>query len=483
MAIKAGNIVHVGNDTVVIDRIQTAGPGNLNIPTEKIYELGNYQSVATIRDVPDLTFQMDSFDCSIEIETLLAGGYASRTVTDAVTTSADATVTSATASFETTDVGRMVVLYDVGTAGVEYVSYIATRTSATSIELADATMPASDTGVTMVIYPAYVDLATAVPVDLASQFKPGISDSTPYDVVASVALPFLYVESMSYRFGLRDNATQSASLRGDSIFYNPGPTFVESAAGTNSVDQDVVTAQAAYQYSGDGNPRRVLSVTVGNTRLTKDVDYEEAYGSITNGAAVTTVTIFEAVPTTSTIRIVYSSPAAKQYLQAVHPDTTVKPAAVRGKDINVYVGGYDPNDPTSSAANKWTTVQAVTVDWRVTIEKDEEFGNYYAVGLDFDVPTVNGTVDIKPADPEDFLVKLRQAAGESDPYAVLGAQGSTPLELDIVINDPDTGSPVKRLHIPDARFTVPGYQGRVQTKTVFSLPFESDSGVLQVSAR
>jgi hypothetical protein len=47
MAIKGGQIIHAGNGVAVIDRIQTAGPGQLNIPTEKIYELGNYKSVAT----------------------------------------------------------------------------------------------------------------------------------------------------------------------------------------------------------------------------------------------------------------------------------------------------------------------------------------------------------------------------------------------------------------------------------------------------
>ena len=43
MAIKAGQIIHTG-DTVLVQRLQTAGPGNLNIPTQKIYELGNYKS-------------------------------------------------------------------------------------------------------------------------------------------------------------------------------------------------------------------------------------------------------------------------------------------------------------------------------------------------------------------------------------------------------------------------------------------------------
>mgnify|MGYP001591248899 CR=1 FL=1 len=72
MAIKAGQILHDANGTV-IDRIQSGGVSNLNIPEEKIYELGNYQSVATIRDTPDLSFDMESLDVSMEAECLLTG--------------------------------------------------------------------------------------------------------------------------------------------------------------------------------------------------------------------------------------------------------------------------------------------------------------------------------------------------------------------------------------------------------------------------
>lgn len=67
-----GELIHVGNQ-VLVDRAQTAGPGTLNIPTEKIYELGNYQSVATIRDVPDLTFTIESLDVSADIECMPLG--------------------------------------------------------------------------------------------------------------------------------------------------------------------------------------------------------------------------------------------------------------------------------------------------------------------------------------------------------------------------------------------------------------------------
>jgi len=479
MAIKAGNIVHVGNETVVIDRIQTAGPGNLNIPTEKIYELGNYQSVATIRDVPDLSFTMDSYDVSTEIEALLTGSYTGRTVTDGVTATS-VVLTSATAAFTTADVGRMVIVEGAGGGtNDQLVTTIATYNSGTSVDMADAALT-TDTALTVRIVENGIDLATCVPIDIGSQFKPGISDTTPYDVINSVALPFLYMESMSYRFGLRDNAQQSVSLKGDSIFYNPGAVFVEETVGSGVAGQVVATTYGAYEYTGDGGSRRILSVTVGSERLVQGTDYTEAYGSVTLGAAVSTITIVDAVAATDTIRIIYSSPQTKTYAQGVHASTTVKPAAVRGKDIEIYVGGYDPNDVATSAANKWGSVQSVNADWRATLEKDEEFGNYYAVGQDFDVPEVNGSVDIKPRDPGELLDKIREASGITDQYAVLGAQSSTPLALDIVVKDPDTANTVKRFHVPDARFTLPGYSGRIQTKLTVTMNFESDSGVLEV---
>jgi hypothetical protein len=39
---------------------------------------------------------------------------------------------------------------------------------------------------------------------------------------------------------------------------------------------------------------------------------------------------------------------------------------------------------------------------------------------------------------------------------------------------------VKTLYIPDARFTVPGVQGRVQQKTEVTFNFSSDGGTLLV---
>jgi hypothetical protein len=485
MAVKGGSIIHVGNDTVLIDRIQSGGPGQVNVPTEKIYELGNYQSVGQIRDTPDLSFQFDSYDVSTEVEAMLTNGYSGRTVTDGVTVNSATSLTSATAAFTSADVGRQVRIQGAGTAGADHVTTIASVTNSTTVVLTLAVgASGGGSGRTVRISQDGFALANCVPLDIASQFKNGQTATLPYDVGYSVALPFLYADNISYRFGYSENATQTASLRGDSIFYNPGATYVETTAGTNAANQAVATVQPAFAYNGDGNPRRVLSVTVNNQRLTYGVDYTESYGSISGGAAITTVTLsnsFGAVPTTQSIRLMYASPTTRQYLQAVHPNTTVKPAALRGKDIDVYVGSYDPNDLPGSAANKWTSVQSVQVDWRVTLDRDQELGNYYTVNQDFDVPTVSGSIDLKVRNPAELLAKLKQAGGVATSTEVIGAQSSTPLPLNIVLKDAtNSNRPFKRLYIPDARFTIPGFSGRVNQKLTQTLSWESDSGAITV---
>lgn len=482
MSIKSPQILHVGNGTVVVDRIQTGGPGALNIPTERINELGNYQSVAVVRDVPDLTFPWTSLDVSLENEALLANAYAGRRVIDAVT-NATTTVTSATAAFTSADVGRMVSVWGAGTAGADLVTTIASVTNATTAVLAVA---ATNTATAQVlrIMPNGIDLATVVPVDIATQFKAGVAATDPTKVVAAVAIPFVYAESMSYRFGLKTNAEQQAQLRGDTIFWCPGPLYVETTAGSGAGSQTVVTAQPAYKSSGSDG-RRVLSVTVDQTRLTFGVDYTETYGSITSGAAVTTVHLVATVATTSNIRVIYSSPTLKQYAQAANEDATLKPASVRGKDIQVYVGGYDPNAVSASQANRWGGCQQVQLDWKVTIEKDEELGTLYATTADYtDVPAVTGSIDLKPRDPADLETKIRQASGVTDATQVVDPSSAVPLALDIVILDSQTYAPltkvIKRFHIADARFTVPGYSGQVKQKLSVNIPFESDSGAMKI---
>lgn len=407
MAIKGADLLHVGNQ-VLIERAQTAGPGTVNIPTEKIYELGNYYSVAQVRDTPDLSFSVESLDVSASFESLLLG------------------------------------------------QDFATMAEGTTFQL-----------------------SKAVPMDVMSEFKSGFLDANPYDVVGAIALPYLVLESVGYRFGLRDNASQTATLRGDSIFYCPGSGYIQEAVGTNAANQTVVLANPAYPYLGDtvAGTKYALSVsTTGGKRLSYGSDYTEAAtGTNPDGSRNVTLTILQPVPATEKIRVSYASPTVAEYPQASHTlASATRPAAIKGRNIEVFIGG-------EALANRWTSVQSANVDYRVTLDKDEEFGNAQVVSQDFDVPAVTGSLEIKPRDYNELVRRVRQIAGIASPNEVAGPLTAPPLELAIVLRSPDTGAALKTLYVPDARFTLPGYSGRVQQKLTTTFNFEGDSGVLEVT--
>lgn len=404
MAVKGGDLIHVGNQ-VLLDRAQTAGPGQVNIPTETIYELGNYKSVGKVLDIPDLSFPVESFDASAELEALLLG---TNFATDA--------------------------------AGTEY------------------------------------DIARSVKVDVASQFKKGRNATSPFEVELGVAVPCLYLEQLTYRYGVSENAQQSATLRGDSIFYTPGSVYIQEAVGSNTADQEIVLTHDAYPYEGDvvNGTRYALSVSLkSGKRLRPGIDFTEDT-VVTGDVAAVTLTIAEAVPASDTIRVMYASDTVATYNQASHAAASAtRPAAIRGRHIKVFVGGVDVTD-------EWTGVQSVNVDWRAQLDRDLEFGSDAVVEQDFDVPTVTGTIELKPRTASDLYKKVAQIAGAASETEVVGALQQAILPLDIVLHSPVDGQVLKTLHVPDARFTVPGYSGRVQQKITVSINFESDTGDFKV---
>lgn len=407
MAIKGADLLHVA-DRVLLERAQTAGPGQVNLNPTKVYELGNYQSIATIFDIPDLTFSVDSFDASAALEAKLCGHD-----------------------------------FDADPDGTVY------------------------------------DLSYAKPLDVMSEFKEGRLGAAPYDVAGSIGIPFLILEQVNYRFGLTENASQTAQLRGDAIFYNPGSAFQEHFAGTNTANQTVVLAQPAYPFRGDviNGVRYTLGVkTTSGRRLRFGTDYTETVtGTNTDGSRSVSVVVTKAVPASDGIDVIYSSPTVAQYPQlATHtlPSIT-RPAAIRGRDIEVFVGG-------SALGNRWTSVQSVTCDYRVTLQRDEEFGNYQLVDQDFDVPDVSGTLVIRPRQVQELFDRVRQIASVTSDTEVVGALATTPLEVLIVLHSPDDGSILKSLIVPDARITVPAYSGQVQQKLDVTFNFSSDTGQLRV---
>lgn len=404
MAIKAGQILHDAQG-FVIDRIQTAGPGNVNIPEEKIYELGNFQTVATVRDIPDLSFDLESFDMSTEFEAILTNQDPTQTVD-----------------------------------GDEF------------------------------------DFNNSVPIDIISPFKAG---QDQYNIVRGIAIPYLTLERVVYRFGLRQNATQQFTLRGDAIYYIPGsPYYLEianSGAGTYNFTDGGATPQnlTAIEYVEQGESVYALSICLKDsvTGAYKRLFLGDDYTNTSTG-----FTLLEDLSGTyDTICVVFGSETEKTYPQGVHETASVKPAGIRGKDIDVYVGTAD----ATPVFSRWSGVQSFETTRSVNLENDEEFGNTHYVSSDYDTADVTGSIGIKPLNPEELWARVAEIANVADDK-IVGPYTSALLPLEVRLMNPDSGDTVKTIYIPDARFTIPSIQGRVQTKLETTFNFTSDGGQLYV---
>jgi hypothetical protein len=414
MAIKAGQILHVANQ-FVIDRIQTAGPGNLNIPQERVFELGNYQTVGIVRDLPELTFALDCLDVGTEVEAILTG-------------------------------------------------------SAT---------PTSDAAHTL------YDLSVTTPIDIISPWK---SPYAGFSTVRGVAIPSLSLESASYKYGLKENAGENFSLKGDSIFYVPGTPWQDKATGDGIEDTFAYENGPALAYVEAGETLYALNVSINGQRLHRGDDFTDTDTDV----------VFATPPENGAkISIVYGAEAASSYTQSgstpfgsgannpVHQGLSVKPAAIKGKDIDVYFTTIIGGNPIEV---RWPDVQSASVDWKVSLDDDKEFGNYQAVARDFtDIPDVTGSIEIKPRSVEAFFARLYQITGVAD-GEVIGPQSSVTGALRIELRNPSVGGAtggsvgdvMKTLRVPDARFTIPGYEGKVQSKLTSTIQFQSDTGVFQV---
>lgn len=400
MPIRSGQILHLNQD-FVIDRAQTAGVDSLNIPEEKIYEVGNKKAVGVVRDTPELSFSVESLDTTTEIEALLLG--------------IDPTTTS---------------------EGDEF------------------------------------DLSNAIPLDIVSPFKRSYKDHT---VVGGVMIPFLTLASATYRFGVRANATQSFQLNGDGNYYASAVPVSEKIDLVDNTLTYNLDETADITFDDAGEVMHVIGAMVRdpNAATYKRLFFGQHYTDTTSSITLADDWFDEGY---TELMVVYATTTPTTFPQAVHADDlTLKPAAVRGTHIDVFVS----SGGATAQLNVWGGVQSVEVTQTWNVEADEELGNRRAVGQEWDTSEVSGNVVVRPVDFSDFMSKIRQitntTAGE-----ITGPNSSQPLEMEIRIKNPATDSYIKTLYVPDARFQMPALTTTVQQKSDITFNFSSDEGSMLI---
>ena len=415
MAVRAGQILF-DIDGFVIDRIQTGGVNNLNINSEKISEVGDFQTVGIVRDIPDLSFEIQSLDVSTDIEALMCG-----TTPPAVTGGTGASPTGTPLSFLNT-----------------------------------------------------------FPVDVTSPFR---AANAQFNIVQGVIVPFLNLEQVQYRFGLRANAEETFTMRGDAIYYVPGVPIHETAAGSNAAGQTVNFQYGpAIVYHELGQTFYCLSAwwfdpaTGLLIRLVHNQDYTDS----PTGFTLTPGT--QPIPATATIHYCYGTapptgalptPTAPFYYgQNVNSPQTVKPAAIRSKDMDVYVG-------VAGNMVRLTGVQSYESTWRVTLQPFEEFGSAHLRSNEFNFADVNGSLGLKGVNPYDTIQKIQNLIGIPT-TEIAGALTYPQVQLECRLRDPATHALLKNIYIPDAQFEAPPMQMRANQQSEFTMNFSGATGQMTI---
>lgn len=413
MAIKSGQILYTA-EGFLIDRIQNGGVSSINLSPERVYELGNYQTLTTLRDVPDLSFDVESYDTSTKMESLLLN----LDPTTAISGTGGATPV----------------------AGTEY------------------------------------DFSLAKPMSILSPFR---SAQNYFNTVNGVIVPHLFLDTVTYRFGVKAMASQSYTFKGDSIFFTPGNPVEDKFVSDGTSKTYTLTHPAiAYFNNTLGETQHVLNVSVYNPdgtyyRLFNGVnfDYTDTAGALTLNTGV-------AVPVSGAIlRVQYGTTDVLSTPQSTNTadGITVKPAAIRAKDIDIYMGTGGAT-PTFS---RWTGVQSFDMTRSVNLDADEEFGNPLTLSQDYVTAMVEGTITVRNPSVTELFRKLAQTAN-IPANQVIGALSSTPIPMQIRLSNPDTGARLKTIYVPDARFDPPASSARVNQKLETPFKWTSDTGQVYV---
>lgn len=481
MSIKAGSILQIGR-TIVLDRIQAGGPGQVSIPEEKVRELGNFNSVGTVLDTPDVTYSLDSIDATCELEALLVGGDGT---SDAAGTEYDLALCkpldilgqfkpdkTAVAPFDI--VGCAIAPY-VMPESLEYRFGLNENGSVSGSMRGDSIYYNLGSAYTDVIGGPSKTVAVSKKklltnvATLTVAEGHGINEGESF-TVASVGVPF--------------NGTFTATATTvNTISYAVTNADIAEVTATGTVARAAVTVASAtpypldhlvYPYNGDSTTGLRYTLSVSDSlgqRYRLGVDYTETpTGAGVSKAVSITLTGTQLPGAGQSLYVTYASSEAASYPQLVHAaESAVRPSAVRGRNVVVKVGGV-----------VWTDVQSVSASWRLQLDSDKELGNDQVVARDYDEADVSGSVQIKPRSVASLMAKLKDITGVATTTEVMGALQRAQLTVEIILYSPIDGSVLKTIYCPDAKFLLPGFSGRVQQKTTFDINFTSQGGILKV---
>lgn len=533
MAVKFGRVVTIGNGFLV-ERAQNVGSPNLQIPIERIQETGNPNAVSVERDIPQLSFDVESLDATIDTEAMIVNVDPSTLSNGDVIRFTNAQPLDIVAPWIKAGNTRF------SEAGVIWPHL--TLTSATwrfGVGTQGATQTFSFSGDSQYsanLTPYREEFAgargadDAVTVSGDATVTSATAAFTADDVGGAISGPGIpagtTIDSINSATSIEMSAQATASATGVDIVITPPGVFAYANTAVETTEEgDDIFALGVCVYRADGSYERLFS----------GVDYTSDQDEVT----LLDPSILGDVG--SVLAVVYFSAVPFEFGPAIHSTPSVKPGKVKGKNINLYIAvgpmrsfnaAVSNGDATLTAAGgaftsadvgaklagtgipdgttilsvtnsttvemsananatstsvkelhpplvRWDGVQQVEISWRVTLDNDQELGNAHNVASDYDIPEVSGSITLRPGSSQALFNKINQVTG-TPAGKVANLLSTTALELQIRIENPRSGQIVKTFRVRDAVILPPGTQTRVGAKAEPQLQWSSDSAVLDI---
>lgn len=540
MAYKAGKILTFGGNNNLVQRLETSGPGSLNIPTERIRETGNELTVSIERDVPDLSFEIESKDMSIATEAMVVRRDPTEMADGDVITLGDAKPihfiapikgagTSKTAlrgvAWPDLTLEQYQVRVGVGQNATQSLTF--RGDSQYGIKGTPYSEEFGAKGVTRTITGTTTNGDATVTVTVGTVYE-----SDEGLAVSGTGIPSggggttIDTWTDATHFELSQNATASGTVTITITVGGGDATYSFANTGIKTVEQGAdVYAYGLCVYFADGTYKRLFH------------GYD--YSNTSSGFTLLDPSI---APAGSTLAVVYGSTTPASFPQSIHSTPSVLPGAIRGKHINLYVAKGPSRTFTITTANgdatvtasspnftaadvgatlryngevigiideytdsthvemadvavgtltgvsgtlspelvRWRGVQQVEISWRVSLEYDDELGNIHHVSSDYDTPELSGSFSVKP-ESADYLFDLWAQVSGTTSGDTSNLTNDTSLEFRVAVKHPTSGAIMKTWRVADSRIKPPPHQARAGQKLETQFAWESDSGLLEIS--
>lgn len=311
-------------------------------------------------------------------------------------------------------------------------------------------------------YPsAGVDVSELGDVDIIGVIR----DQSVADYVKSVHLRRCRVDSFSFNYSVDGEATEEYTFMGSEKRWFKHDIAVDAF---NAGQTSPATLSNTPSTLKNGN--KLLTFMVDGIYY-KEVTTVPAAGEGEYRVTGTSVAFSDSPAVEGAVAVYHYNSGSNLWVDVNDPSM---PAAIRGKDIPVYI-----------AADQIDRVQSVTIRGTFPVERIEEMGNNDIAGYVTQVPQVTGDITVLDTDLELVALFTTGDPNSADTEFQLCEYTASNISLEIRILDPTdacalpgSGTVLKTIYVPEITITSEGHTTNVGGSAQQTFSWRSSTGEL-----